>query len=152
MLGAEGAGPRRLLASEDPWIQGLRYLIVGGFVTLCDFGIFFAGVYLVPSLYLLANIAGKVAAGTCGFFLHKYVTFAGRQTHGTGTQIVRYCLLLGLNAGLSTGLVYLGASVIGLPPGWVKVLSEVVVIGNAYLMSRLVVFRRQSVGSASTCT
>ena len=149
---APPGGPRRLLTSDNPWVQGLRYLMVGGFVTSCDFGIFFAGVFLAPGHYLTANLVGKATAGACGFVLHNYVTFGGRQRHGTGAQILRYCLLLGLNAGLSTVLVYLGASVLGLPPGWVKAGSEVVVIGNAYLMSRLVVFRRHSIGSANTCT
>lgn len=120
--------------------QALRYISVGGVVTALDYATFLAAVSAWAGHYSMANLLAKLVAGGCGFLLHRTVTFAGRHRYDLGPQALRYGLLLLTNSALSTVLVYIGTAVLRLPPLGVKIVSDVLVILLAFIVSRTSIF------------
>jgi putative flippase GtrA len=120
--------------------QGFRYIGVGAVVTGLDYATFLAVAWAWAGHYAMANLLGKLVAGGCGFLLHRTVTFAGRHRHELGPQALRYGLLLLGNSALSTALVYIGTSVLRFSPLGVKIVSDVVVILLAFIVSRTSIF------------
>jgi putative flippase GtrA len=121
--------------------QVARYGLVGLLVLALDYAVFAGLLVLLPGQHLAANIAGKLAGAAVGFVLHKYVTFAGEQTDGTGRQALSYVLLLGFNLLLSTTLLWLLVNNLVLNAYGARMIVDAVVISVSFLGAKLWVYR-----------
>jgi putative flippase GtrA len=131
--------------SHSIWGQSVRYVLVGAAVYGVDLGLFTAITALSSGrLYVLANIAAKVAGAAVGFALHKNVTFTWQQQSSVSVQTLLYGTLLLFNTGLSTLLLYVAVSVLAQPAIASKIAIDVVVVGTSFVISRNLVFRPQT--------
>lgn len=122
--------------------QSTLYLLVGGMVYLADL-LSFTGIVLIwPGQHLVANVAGKLLGALIGFFLHKYITFAGRQRDSGLHQAIGYVCLLAGNIAMGTILIYMLVDVLELPKIPARIAVDSVVIAATFLISRNRIFRR----------
>ncbi|MFM9979207.1 MAG: GtrA family protein [Sphingomonadaceae bacterium] len=117
-----------------------RYGAMGLIVYAVDFLTFWLIHAIAPSLYLIANVAGKAAGAATGFVLHKTVTFAGEQQHATGRQALLYALVLGINMAGSSALLWLAVG-LGAPTTPARIAIDGIVIATSFLASRFLIFR-----------
>lgn len=120
----------------------VRYGLVGLLVLAIDYALFAGWLMAVPGQHLAANIAGKLAGALAGFFLHKYVTFAGVQRDGAGRQALSFALLLGFNLLLSSGLLWLLVDQLQANAFAARLCVDGVVIAMSFLGSKLWVYRK----------
>lgn len=121
-----------------------KYIAVGLIVYVVDLATFAllaegAGVH-----YLAANTAAKVTGAASGFLLHKHVTFAGPQEASALRQAPQYVALLVFSVVLGNTLTYLAVDVASMNEVAGKVAADAIVIANAFLVSRAVIFRRST--------
>ena len=103
-----------------------------------DMGIFLLLMVLFNDQPVLANIAGKGAAGVFAFFLHRHFTF--QSSHGNSkAQAVRYFSLLAVNIPVASALFSAGLYFVN-SPAPVKFVSDVVCVVLTYWISKLFVF------------
>lgn len=112
-------------------VQILAYgLDMGGFVLL------FTHLGIDP---LVANMVGKVSAGSFAFAAHRSFTFGVREAGGNAQQAVRYFTLLALNIPLSA--LVLGAMLWVIPIAVVaKLMADVICVFLTYWLSKRFVF------------
>jgi len=127
----------------------VRYLLVQVLAYGLDMGGFLLMLELVGTGPLLANIAGKVLAGTFAYFAHHYFTFAissGRQERG---QALKYLSLLAFNLPLSS--LVLAATLYLVPHAVLaKLFADAACIGLTYWLSKTFVFvQRRTLPDAS---
>ena len=87
--------------------QLLRYGLVGGIVYGSDFTAFAVTLWLSGSMYLTANIIGKITGAAVGFVLHRQFTFSWEQKDGLARQALLYTGLLLANIAGSSMLLWL---------------------------------------------
>lgn len=121
--------------------QVARYAVVGLLVLALDYSLFAGLLSIFPGQHLAANIAGKLGGAAAGFFMHKYVTFAGAQADGAGRQAMSYAMLLGFNLMLSTGLLWLLVDRLELNAYGARLFVDGVVIALSFVGSKLWVYR-----------
>jgi len=122
--------------------QAIRYLIVGGLVFAFDFGVF-TGLVLINAHWLFAaNIAGKIAGALLGFFLHRHFTFSWQKRQSGLRQFLSYGAVLLLNLIISSGLVYLFVISMNIEAVIGRLLSDIITIFLAFILSRNLVFSR----------
>lgn len=120
--------------------QAIRYLIVGGLVFAFDFGVF-TGLLLINAHWLFAaNIVGKIAGALLGFFLHRHFTFSWQQRQSGLMQFLSYGAVLLLNLMISSGLVYLFVISMNIEAVIGRLLSDIITIFLAFILSRNLVF------------
>lgn len=113
-------------------VQVLAYGIdMGGFVLL-TWG---AGVSPV-----IANIAGKLAAGAFAFLAHRRFTFGVHLEGGGRAQLLKYSLLLVANIPLSSALLAWLLHWIDSPVA-AKFVSDAICVALTFGLSRTLVFR-----------
>ena len=118
-----------------------RYILVGIFVFALDYAVFAGLLSVLPGHHLATNIAGKIAGAAAGFFLHKYITFAGTQSANTGQQAITYILLLGVNLLLSSTLLWLLVDRFGLYANAARLFVDAVVIVASFWGAKLFVYK-----------
>ena len=122
--------------------QGGRYLLVGGLQLLLDWLVFVLSTWMgVPAAP--GNIAGRISGALLGFWLHGRITFAqaGERRLGWG-RFLRYLVVWLALTALSTALVGLVATQLGLQQAWVaKPLVEGALAVVAFFLWRHVVYR-----------
>lgn len=104
-----------------------------------DMGIFLLLVALFADQPVLANVAGKVVAGTFAFFSHRHFTFLSTRV-GSKAQALRYFSLLAINIPLASVLLSAGLYLIDNPVP-VKFVSDVICVALTYWISKRFVFR-----------
>ena len=121
--------------------QGARYGLVGLVVLAADFGIYSLMLAVFPGEFLAANICGKIAGAALGFVLHRHVTFRWAQRDGAARQFGAYLAVLGFNLLLSSALLWVAIELLGANAYFAKLGVDVIVVGTAFLLSRLWVYR-----------
>lgn len=120
--------------------QGLGFSVVGGLQLLLDWGVMMtlsaSGVPL-PA----ANVAGRVAGASLGFWSNRRFTFQG-HFHPPLPQLVRFLLLWSVLTTASTLGVAFAAAHGGLARAWLfKPLIEAVLAVISFFSSRVWVYR-----------
>ncbi len=130
------------MIADDGWIaHATRYALVGLIVLGTDFAVYSGLLFLIPGQFLPANVAGKIAGAALGFVLHRHVTFRWAQRDGAARQFVSYLAVLGFNLLLSSGLLWLAIERLGANEYFAKIAVDIIVIGSAFLLSRLWIYR-----------
>ncbi|WP_332819836.1 GtrA family protein [Sphingopyxis sp.] len=122
--------------------QAVRYVAVGLVVLAADFAIYSAILLAAPERFLAANLAGKVVGAALGFVLHRTVTFRWAQRDPATRQLLSYLAVLGFNLLLSSLLLWFAIDHLGANPYLAKLAVDIVIVGTAFLLSRLWVYRR----------
>lgn len=122
--------------------QALRYGAVGLVVLAADFAVYSAILFAAPAHFLAANLAGKATGAALGFVLHRTVTFRWAQRDPAARQFLSYLAVLGFNLILSSLLLWLAIDRFDANPYLAKLAVDVVIVGTAFLLSRLWVYRR----------
>lgn len=123
----------------------LRFGLVGGGLFVLDLGIFLGLVEGLAASVALAQFISVTIRSIVGFFAHKWFTFRGDTADDAKTtagQTVAYILQGVLNIPLSTVVVVACVWLFG---GWElagKLLGEVLMILEVYLLYRFIVFGR----------
>lgn len=121
--------------------EAMRYGAVGLVVLAIDFTAYALVLAIAPRALVGANLVGKAAGAITGLMLHRSVTFRGRKAHGHTRQAASYLALLVFNAALSSALLWLLVERVGYSSYWSKLGVDVVVVGIAFLGSKLVVWK-----------
>lgn len=87
---------------------------------------------------ILANIFGKIVAGSLAFFLHRNFTFQTAE-HGGRRQAIGYFSLLGFNVPLTAAALALALFFIS-SPTLAKLVSDIVCVFITYWISKRFVF------------
>ena len=112
-------------------IQLLAYALdMGGFVLILKIGIF------EP---LIANVGGKVVAGSFAFIAHRNLTFRSNETADKNRQAIRYFVMLALYVPFSTAILSFFLMWIK-EPEIAKLLSDGICVVISYLISRKFIF------------
>lgn len=122
--------------------QLLRYGVVGLIVLAADFAAYAVALWAMPGAVVPANVLGKLVGAATGFVLHRSITFRGAKRHGTQRQLASYIALLLFNMAMSSTLLWLLVDRLGCDPYLSKIAVDVIVIGTAFLGSRLLVWRQ----------
>ena len=138
ILPAAASGERM---GGQSYCQGLKYLLVGSLVYLCDFMTFLLLKALFPFGFLvIANYAAKSIAAGFGFVLHRKVTFGGSFQLPPARQLGRYLLLLVATSSASSALLFAGVDLLGASVVPVKFVGDVVVTAAAFIFSKFFIF------------
>lgn len=122
--------------------QAVRYGLVGAIIVALDYLVFYAMLFLAPSAYLVANLAGKVAGALLGFFLHRHFTFAWQQRDEAPRQFISYSILLTGNLIMSSALLWLMIENLHINAFFARLATDGVVITTSFVLSRLWVYRQ----------
>lgn len=122
--------------------QGLSFGIVGGIQLLLDWGVFVLGSALgvpVPA----ANLAGRVAGASLGFWLNGRVTFRAQGARRlAGRPLRRFLLMWAALTVVSTLAVDAVARLLDLESAWLaKPVVEALLAGLSFFVSRHWVYR-----------
>ena len=132
----------------------LRFLAVGGGLFLLDFALF-TGLVGAGVSVPWAQAASVSVRTVAGFVIHKWWTFRGDTADDPSTsarQAVAYLVQGAANAPITVAVV---AGCVWLLDGWAaggKVLAELVMIVEVYLLYRLVVYSDRWFGGRSSRT
>lgn len=85
----------------------VRYVFIQLIAYAIDLGVFVLIVSSGLSEPLVANISSKIAAGAFAFICHRNFTFDAKYRGSSGSQAIRYAVVLGLNIPLTTALLAL---------------------------------------------
>lgn len=122
--------------------QATRYVAVGLVVLAVDFAVYWAILLTAPERFLAANLAGKAVGAALGFLLHRTVTFRWEQRDPPARQLLSYLAILAFNLMLSSLLLWLAIDRFGANAYFAKLAVDIVIVGSAFLLSRLWVYRR----------
>ncbi len=130
--------------------ESIRYLLLGLVTFAIDFSTFFALTYGAELPYLYANAMAKTFGALFGFFMHRQFTFRGDKAHSTPKQFILYVLLYLWNVVFSSAAIYIFIDTLQFSVFWGKLLTDVLVILNAFLASKFIVFARGSTKTQET--
>lgn len=116
----------------------VRYVAVGVLSLVVDAGTLWLLYDGVGTSLWLATTAGFWLSFAVNFLANKYVTF-GARAHGA-RQLIRYCVLVGLNYLANLGIVA-GLVAVGLPAVVAKVIAVAVLSIVNFIAYRQWVFR-----------
>ena len=121
--------------------EKVTYLIVGGVVYLFDVSIFAAVIYMFPGSYAVGNVLAKAGGALLGFILHDQITFSGTKNLTAKKRLLRYCLLWLFTVTLAVALLYVFIEYLYMPEMIAKIISDIIVIIIAFLVSKYTVFK-----------
>ena len=121
----------------------LLYLLFGGLTTLVSIGTY--ALFLPVADPLVANIFSWVAAVSFAYVTNRTWVFASKEK---GTGIFREAVVFyggrAFTLALEEGILYVFITLLSFHPLTVKVLAQIVVLVLNYVISKLLVFRKQS--------
>ncbi|MCT2586713.1 GtrA family protein [Actinophytocola gossypii] len=125
--------------------QLARFVLIGGFCALVDFGVY-QGLLALDLWVHLAKALSFVAGTTTAFFLNRRYTFAAGRTGGAG-QLGGFALLYTVTFFVNVGTNALLLTLLP-PAGWRIALAWAIAQGTAtainFVMLRTVVFRERA--------
>lgn len=123
------------------WLrQGLGFSLIGGLQLMLDWGVMM-GLSASGVPLPVANVAGRVAGASLGFWANRRITFQ-RQDGSATRHLLRFLLLWSVLTTVSTLQVEFVAVHGGLSRAWLlKPLIEAVLAVISFLVSRQWVFR-----------
>lgn len=124
-----------------PWLAAIprpvRYVVVGGVGFVVNLLVFLA---LADGLGLdvrWAEVVSRVLGGVVTFFGHKHVTFSGDQALPASLQGASYLALAAVNVALAPWVVFGCVAAFG-GLVWPKLVAEVLLTVESYLLTRLI--------------
>lgn len=131
-------------ASVEPKLglvqQLTRFVLIGGFCALVDFGVY-QGLLALGLWVHLAKAISFVAGTTTAYFLNRRFTFAAGNTGGAGQVggfVALYTVTFFVNVGTNALMLALGLPI---PLAWV--VAQGVATAINFVMLRTVVFRER---------
>lgn len=119
-----------------------RYLASGGVVYLADLGVYLLLISVSGTLFIYANIAGKLCGAALGFFLHRKWTFKSEaHEYSSLKQSLMYGLLLAVNIIISSSALFFLVDALSFDSRLSRIFTDVLVILISYLVSKLVIFK-----------
>lgn len=122
--------------------HAIKYIFSGSIVYAIDLASFTILTVLFPELYLLSNVAGKLAGVVSGFILHKYFTFSDvDQSKETHKQGILYSLLFVGNLAISVTILYVLVDIFSLNLYFSRISTDIVIILISFVVSRAYIFK-----------
>ncbi|MBQ2791826.1 MAG: GtrA family protein [Oscillospiraceae bacterium] len=123
----------------------ILYLIFGVLTTLVNIVSYFLLTDIAGVNYLLSNVIAWVLSVLFAYGTNRVWVFQS-QTKGTKAVLGEMAAFFGarlFSGGLDMGIMFVCVSLIGLPDGIIKILSNVLVIVLNYLFSKLWIFKKR---------
>jgi len=126
--------------------ETIRYIAVGGLTTLINFGLF---VVMHEALHIdstISNVTSISVSILFAYVTNKLIVFNSHHEtrNALFLEFVKFVGSRLFTMALEIGVVLLFDSVLGLSATLGKVVSQVLVIATNYVVSKLLVFRRES--------
>ena len=126
--------------------EPIRYLFFGALTTVVSLGVYFLCTRTFldpgkPAQLQLANVLSWIAAASFAYVTNRKYVFEDRSRNVAGQASAFFLSRLG-TLGMDMGLMFLGCTVLGLDDRWVKLAVQAAVVSANYLLSKLVVFRK----------
>lgn len=121
----------------------ILYVVFGGFTTLVNWGMYFLFADFVKMPYLWATALAQVAAILFAYITNRIWVFQSkvRDVKGILLEMLRFFGCRGLSLLMDVGCMYVGVDLLHFDDGWMKLLSNVIVIALNYVFSKLLIFR-----------
>ena len=123
----------------------ILYLIFGVLTTLVNIVSYFLLTDIAGVNYLLSNVIAWVLSVLFAYGTNRVWVFQS-QAKGTAAILKEMVSFFGarlFSGGLDMGIMFVCVSLIGLPDGVIKILSNVLVIVLNYLFSKLWIFKKR---------
>jgi putative flippase GtrA len=117
----------------------MRYVAVSGGAALSDW-IVFASIMALGGHYLNAQMISRIAGGIFSFIANKYWSFEASGADHLHAEGRRFLLLYLVSYGLSVGLLYFFADIVGLNPYVSKLIGDSLIFVFNYLVMNHYVF------------
>ena len=125
----------------------IRYLIVGGLTTLISLGTYFICVwtFLNPEVAVelqLANIISWCAAVVFAYVANRIYVFESKNNNILREIFLFFTARVG-SLVLDMGIMFIGVTMMGINDTIVKLVAQVAVVVANYVLSKLIVFRKE---------
>ena len=100
----------RLLKSHDKKAEGLRFIAVGGFATVLQYGMYVVFVHCVGTTAVVSTLISYAISFVANFFLSSYFTFRSNPNAKKG---IAFTLSHLINMGMQTGFVAIFKGIVG---------------------------------------
>lgn len=100
----------KLLKSHDKKAEGLRFILVGGFATVLQYGIYVVFVHAVGTTAVVSTLISYAISFVANFFLSSYFTFRSNPNAKKG---IAFTLSHLINMGMQTGFVAIFKGIVG---------------------------------------
>lgn len=101
---------QRLLKSNDKKAEAFRFMAVGGFATVLQYGIYVVFVHAVGTTAVVSTLISYAISFVANFFLSSYFTFRSDPNAKKGLAFTLSHLI---NMGLQTGFVAIFKGIVG---------------------------------------
>ncbi len=127
--------------------EQINYLIVGGLTTVISLTAYWLAVNTIldpenPLQLQVANIFSWICAVTFAYFTNRRFVFFSREQNRL-KEAGKFFLSRITTLLMEMGIMALGVSVLGLNDKLVKIVAQVLIIIANYVLSKLLVFRKQ---------
>ncbi|MBI5456392.1 GtrA family protein [Candidatus Kaiserbacteria bacterium] len=129
-----------LLSSEFFW-RIARFVFAGGMATAVSAVVLHTSISYFGLWYITGSILGFFAGFFVSFTLQKFWAFRDTRRDVIARQMSMYFVLLIINAGTNTLLVYLMVEFGGLMPVVAQLLSSAIIACQNFLVYHFVIFR-----------
>lgn len=102
--------PNNILKSHDKKSEAIRFMMVGGFATLLQYGIYVVFVDAVGVSAVVSTMISYAISFVANFFLSSYFTF---QSNPNAKKGIAFTLSHLINMGMQTGLVAVFKGLVG---------------------------------------
>ncbi|MDE6339801.1 MAG: GtrA family protein [Muribaculaceae bacterium] len=100
----------KLLKSHDKKAEALRFIFVGGFATVLQYGLYVVFVRAVGTTAVVSTLISYAISFVANFFLSSYFTF---QSNPNAKKGFAFTLSHLINMGMQTGLVAIFKGIVG---------------------------------------
>lgn len=100
----------RLLKSSDKRAEAIRFMAVGGFATVLQYGMYVVFVHAVGTTAVVSTMISYAISFVANFFLSSYFTFRSNPNAKKGLAFTLSHLI---NMGMQTGLVAIFKGIVG---------------------------------------
>ena len=119
----------------------IRFLISGGLATGVNLFALYILIHVIGMWYLTASIIAFFVGFIASFTLQKVWTFKDHGRDVMGKQLVIYLLIILVNLGFNTGLVYIFVEYAKFWPLVAQALASLVIAFEGFFAYRMLVFR-----------
>lgn len=130
--------------------EQISYLIVGGLTTVVSLASYWLCVHTFlhpehPLELQAANVISWICAVTFAYFTNRRFVFRSQEPNRL-KEAVRFFLSRITTLLMEMGIMALGVSILKLHDGIVKLAAQVIIIIANYILSKLLVFRKNETG------
>lgn len=124
------------LAGSEP----AKYVLAGSLAFACDIGVLYVCTELFGVHYLVSNIFGYAAGLGVSWYLNVKWVFTYRRYQRVALEFTIFNIIIVIGLGLSEGLMYLLAGMLGLYYLYAKILASAVVFLFNYTAKKFILF------------